>query len=413
MDGGKFSKALQSVLCLSSENLSIPQRKHFRWFVFAMLVNLRASKLIHLSAVAPRAGHRTSVGRFLNADWDAVDALSYQSLGTLKSMNPKCGETIYLIIDDTKIEKRGKKMDLVSKIFDHKTSRFIYGHTVVTAVIMFRNVVLPWRFQVQVPKSVSGAEHLKLTQVAASLVTNFQFPWDFKVRVLFDSFYLSPCVTKACESRGFTWFSVASRNRKFTRRHSHLARRIGEFAPGVIRSEGKNVRMRRAKGWRSNRLAPLDGRLGRTGRVRMVISKRPKDPWNKLLAVVTTETNLSAREIMVIYERRWQIEVMFKELRSSLGLCDYQVLSRNAIERHLHLCGITYQVLTHHSLKAQGAQTRKANKEIKLPQFRERFESLRNQILSERAEAMLTRIRDSKTRNTVRQFLNDELRIAA
>ena len=35
------------------------------------------------------------------------------------------------------------------------------------------------------------------------------------VRVLFDAFYLCPQVTRACESRGYSYFSVAAKGRNF------------------------------------------------------------------------------------------------------------------------------------------------------------------------------------------------------
>jgi hypothetical protein len=57
-------------------------------------------------------------------------------------MKPKAKEVIYLIIDDTRIEKRGRTMEAVTKIYDHKTLRFVRGHIVVTAALMFRGVVM-------------------------------------------------------------------------------------------------------------------------------------------------------------------------------------------------------------------------------------------------------------------------------
>ena len=244
------------------------------------------------------------------------------------------------------------------------------------------------------------------------MINAFELPWDLKVRVLFDAFYLSPCVVKACESRGFTWFSVASKNRKMRRKHCSK-RSIREFSAGVIRHHGRRVRLRRARFWRWMRIASVDGQLGRHGNVRMVLSKRPGDPWKKTLAVVTNETSLAAREIMVIYEKRWHIEIMFKELRSSLGLCDYQVQSRNAIERHLHLCGMARQLLTHHSLMAQGAKAKEKNKEVSLPPLRERLDGLRSDIRSQQAKFMLAKIKNRNARSSIRAFLKNELQIAA
>ena len=156
-----------------------------------------------------------------------------------------------------------------------------------------------------------------------------------KVRVLFDAFYLCPAVTSACERRGFTWFSVAAKNRNL--RTGERTRAIGEIGPGVLRHRGQQVRLRRARGWRWMRIAAVDGTLPRIGAVRVVSSKRPEDAWKNLLAIVTNATALAPREIVACYERRWAIEVLFKELKGTLGLGEYQVQTRQGIERHLHL----------------------------------------------------------------------------
>jgi SRSO17 transposase len=412
MDGGAFPEVLQAMLSPLGGQLTLPQRKHLRWFLFGILMSLRSSTLLHVARVAPRGGHRTSCGGFLRSDWDGVSLLQARAIETLRWMKPRQGEAIYLIIDDTRIEKRGRKMHAVSKIYDHKSQRFIRGHMVVTGALVFRGVVLPWKFDLWIPKQQASVGYRKITQIAAQMINELSIPFELKVRVLFDAFYLAPCVAKACQSQGFTWFSVASKNRIMKRRRCQK-RSINDFAAGVLRHKGQRVRLRRARFWRWMRIAHVDGKLSRLGNVRMVLSKRPGDAWKKTLAVVTNETKLAAREIMVIYEKRWNIEVLFKELRSSLGLCDYQVLSRNAIERHLHLCGMAHQLLTHHSLTAQGAKARQKNTEVSLPPLRERHGDLRREIRREQAKAMLATIKNRTDRTNIRAYLRNELQIAA
>jgi SRSO17 transposase len=412
MDGGSFPSVLQAMLVPFLNQLSLPQRRHFRWFVFGILMSVRSSKLSHVAKVAPRGGHRTGCGNFLRSHWDSSGILQQRAVETLRWMKPGKRDVLYVLIDDTRIEKRGRKMEAVSKMYDHKSQRFIHGHMVVTVALMFRGVVLPWKFEVWLPKDFAGKSYRKTTQMAADMIGEIKLPFECKVRVLFDAFYLAPCVVKACESRGFRWFSVASKNRKVCRKHCQK-RSIKDFAPGVLRHHGKRCRLRRSRSWRWMRIASVDGQLGRLGQVRLALSKRPHDPWKKTLAVATNEINLDAREIIAIYEKRWNIEVMFKELRSSLGLADYQVLSRNAIERHLHLCGLSHQLLTHQSLSAQGAKARQEDSKVSLPVFAERLETLRQEIRKQQANVMLKTIKHREARKSIRAFLKNELQIAA
>src|SRR6266576_3543644 len=86
-----------------------PQFPHLWGLVLSVVVSLRAAKLVHLSAVVPDGGHRTSKGAFLSrSDWDAPALVERAAMGLLASMRPKPGEVGYLILDDTRIAKRGK-----------------------------------------------------------------------------------------------------------------------------------------------------------------------------------------------------------------------------------------------------------------------------------------------------------------
>ena len=162
MDGGLFPKLLQGALRPFRKRLSKPQFSHLCWFSLALMISSRKVKLSHIALVAPRGGHRTSCGSFLRSAWDAPGLLASQSLRVLQSMKPQAKEVVYLIIDDTRIEKRGRKMEAVSKIYDHKTLRFIRGHMVVTAALMFRGVVLPWKIDLWIPKHQAHAAYRKM-----------------------------------------------------------------------------------------------------------------------------------------------------------------------------------------------------------------------------------------------------------
>jgi hypothetical protein len=182
----------------------------------ALLINLRSAKLVHLSRVAPCSTHRTRHGSFLNhAAADVAALLDERSCAALTAMKPRAGETVYLILDDHRMAKRGKRMARLSKIWDHTNQKFVHGHIVLFATILFRGVALPWRLHLQKPKGQPGPRYRKLTDLAARMIRAFAPPAGLKVRVLFDAFYLSPLVTRACESKGFSYFSVAAKNRSF------------------------------------------------------------------------------------------------------------------------------------------------------------------------------------------------------
>jgi SRSO17 transposase len=357
--------------------LSKPQFAHLWSLVLGIVLNLGAAKLVHLSALAPQGGHRTRCGAFLShSDWDAPALLHEAATDLLTSMKPQPGETAYLILDDTRLPKRGSKMGWVSKIYDHKEHKFVKGHIVLTAAIAFRGVVMPFRIELWKPKGHPGPRYRKLTHMAAAMIKALEAPAGVKVRVLFDAFYLCPAVAKACESKAFTFFSVAARNRNF-KTPNGKRRQIAKLMPGLVRHKGRNVRMKRSRGTAALRIACCDGHLSHIGRVRMVVSKRPRGPWKKCIAIVTNETKLKARQVVEVYERRWLIEVLFKELAQDLGLGDYQMLQTDGIVNHLHVCCLAHLLLTHQSVQEIGAKARKPNEQVQLPTMSQRLASLR------------------------------------
>ena len=76
-------------------------------------------------------------------------------------------------------------------------------------------------------------------------------------------------------------------------------------------------------------------RLDETLQVRLVISKGKMDSEPKYC--ISTDADLSPREILSIYEDRWNIETAHREASQKLGFKDYQLRSKHAIERFIQL----------------------------------------------------------------------------
>jgi len=378
--------------------LSAGQQAHLRALVLALVVNLRTSKLFHLAALVSFSTHRTRHGVFLASNsWDAAALLSAKVQELLCHLKPMPGETLDLIIDEHRVAKRARKMDRISMIYDHVQQKFVYGHVFLAATLVFRGMVLPFHIALWKPKGQSGPRYKKLTVMAASIIRDFVCPEGLKVRVLFDAFYLCPRVTQTCQSRGFAWFSVARKNRSF-KTTGKKYRPIADLAPGLIKHQGRSVRMPRSRGRATLRIACVDGTLSRIGPVRMVISKRPKERWTTTVAIVTNQKNIDARSIVSIYEKRWKIEVLFKELEQDLGLGDYQMLKETAIVHHVHLCCLAHLMLTHQSIDALAEQAMEPQREVALEPLSKRIESLRRQVRNHQIRRFFARsVRHEKT----------------
>ncbi len=93
-----------------------------------------------------------------------------------------------------------------------------------------------------------------------------------------------------------------------------------------------------------------------------------------------------------------------KKHQRELVLGDYQMLKRKGIRRHLHLVCLAHLLLTHHSLKAVGAQACQ-KKEIPLPRFHERITTLRQQIRHDQVMSFTRIIKQKRIRHRIREHL--------
>jgi IS4 transposase len=75
--------------------------------------------------------------------------------------------------------------------------------------------------------------------------------------------------------------------------------------------------------------------IDKIGEVKLVISKRKKDGTTKY--IISTNKSLSSKEIISIYEDRWDIETAHRETNQKLGFKDYQLREKHSIERFIQL----------------------------------------------------------------------------
>jgi len=298
------------------------------WRAVATIASMQGRRSLKKIEAACRSHtSRQSIGFFLTkADWDAPEVLAQTAIDTLKQLGWTANQRVQFVIDDTQKSKRGKRMDALSKIFLHAEKRYAQGHTILGAVIVYRNTVIPFAAKLWVPKSFAeqtqkksyDGEPLafrKLTELAADAIGCLPVE---KATVLFDSYYLCPNVTRACEEKRYRYVGVAKKNRNFfPDGRDHDKRTIGKYGANVLKRDG---RFREVRG-KKYRLAERVGRLSKLGRVKLVFSRRPREKsW---ICMTTNETRWGVARVLSEYLNRWPIEVLFKESKQYLGLGDY------------------------------------------------------------------------------------------
>jgi hypothetical protein len=229
-----------------------------------------------------------------------------------------------------------------------------------------------------------GLKHRTSAEAAADLIRELPLPEEAQVVVLGDTAYDAQVVRQACQDRGYSWIFPCNSERV------------------LAGPKGKRPKVRSLlKNWNSwsrqtIRLAPAQGdyavyrrlsphRIGpkakvRTyyvhqekravhsvGEVRIVFSTmkphlQTATP-NDVKILLTNDLSLSARQIVELYSLRWQIELFFKELKSTLGFHQYQFQKFAAVEGWVELALTAFMYLEQY--RARQLARRDLNEEEK------------------------------------------------
>jgi SRSO17 transposase len=348
----RFPKKLNKFFDSLANEFHWEHHRYFKEIVLLIGFSFGRKNVASLYRHMDAENHRTRYNNFLEkARWDPEVLLRQKAMEMLKTMKPKPDETIYLVIDDSKSKKRGKKMEAIGKIFDTSSQTFAKGHQYVVAVLRFRDVTIPFGIRMYVNKKNCkrlGREFRKQTELAGDLISEFKPPEGIKTLVLFDAFYMNKQVVNVCRSMDYHFISVLSANRNLYKGGRKL--KVGSYGRNLFhrfRSKksrtGKNQYIE--EGW-------ID--TNSVGRVRLLFSKKYSE--RQVVTLATDDPSLSAYKILKSYENRWSIEVFFKDAKQHLGLGQYQNGSLTAAVNHLHLVCFAYSLLTHLSFGKHGAK---------------------------------------------------------
>lgn len=205
----------------------------------------------------------------------------------------------------------------------------------------------------------------KQTELAAELVVTLQVPEKASVVVLGDTAFDAESVHQACETRHFSWIVPLNKERVLEEEKprpkvwSLVSRmKANQFVPVKLSpGTGAFVAQRRAAACRIGRKAkPRTFYVHKerltvhsVGEVQVVFSTTMKPERGKPVSIqkvlMTNDLTLSAALIVELYDLRWQIELFFKELKSTLGFHHYRFQNFEKVEKWVELCLVTFVYL--------------------------------------------------------------------
>jgi hypothetical protein len=202
-----------------------------------------------------------------------------------------------------------------------------------------------------------GLTHRTTAEAAAELIRNLPLPEGAKVIVLGDTAYDAEVVRAACAERGYFWIFPCNpervlagskprpKVRSLLKDWSLFELQTIRFSPG----QGPYVNYRRLS---PHRIGPKakprtfyvheEGRnVHSVGEVRLVFSttqqKLAKATPDDVKILMTNAKHLRLRDVIELYSLRWQIELFFKELKSTFGFHQYQFRKFTCVESWVEL----------------------------------------------------------------------------
>jgi hypothetical protein len=331
-------------------------------------------------AIRTNTCHRANITRYLarlgrQQHWKLLEKAATQLL-TLESH----AGTWCLLLDTTLTSQCGTKTENTfscgnyrprakrSKRHQKKVHRR-YCHAFVMALIL-----TPWGYRIPMCRCYftkkyakqKGQTYRTQTELAAELIRQAPIPSSVKVVVIGDTAFDAKTIRAACQERNYSWVVPVNPERVLAGpkgkrpKVRSLASKLStkDFQATVLNpGSGDRQRQRRLSRYRigpkvKHRTFYVHGEhrdVHSVGKVLLVFSTKEKPLAKKRPRVqkilMTNDRTLSEQAVVELYDRRWQIELFFKELKSTLGLAGYSFGNFEKVMGWVQVCLVSFVYL--------------------------------------------------------------------
>jgi SRSO17 transposase len=300
------------------------------------LIALGKKTVNKISQASLEIKHQSALNRVLTESKFEKEKLEKRYLKKIKYLFKN--SDVYLLIDDTLIERNGEKVEEAQKHFDHNTSSYIKGHQFFTSILytpLLQLPIFPELYSKNTDSKIEMAQKLidKLESASIKLHT-----------VLFDSWYSEQELIRKCIRADARLVCAIKANRN-VKLHKKRRWQSLSFISKRIRSQKltkHTVEETQYEVWSKKvRLTDI------TDLMQLIISQELDKDGNVKGKAHLISTNLqdSPEDIIQAYKLRWKIETYHRDMKQNLGFATVFFRRREGIIRHAILAAIAYAVL--------------------------------------------------------------------
>ena len=347
-------------------------------------------------SIASETLHRGQITRFLaRPRWQSTDFNAPLRAALLQM--EACKGRFFFLIDATLSSQSGRKTQNThstgnrmrrpqkgrrynkKKVTRKRCHSFTFGLLITPS-----GYRIPWQIPHYTKEycAQKGLQHRTTAEAAGDLIHSLPLPEGADVVVLGDTAYDANVVQEACEDRGYIWIAPANPERVYqgpTGKRPKLRSRLKDWKDLSLKrvrlraSTGKYAKYRRLSKWR---VGPKQKSrvyyayqekcdVRRVGRVQLIFSTmKPnlkKATPDDVKILMTNALDLSVTEVIEMYSLRWQIELFFKELKSTFGFAQYSFEKFKAVEAWVETAITSVLFLEHE--RAKRLQDRRLSQE--------------------------------------------------
>ncbi len=287
---------------------------------------------------------------------------------TLASQSGKKTQNTYSTGNRKRRPAKGRRYNK-KKVVHKKVHSFTFGLLITPSGI---RIPMELPYYTQEYCQAQGLAHHTTAESAAQMIRTLGLPDHAEVIVIGDTAYDAQVVREACDEKGYTWIFPANPERVYEGpkgQRPKLRSRLKDWTSLSLKtirlraSTGKYASYRRLSKWRVGpKMKPrvyyayqekLEVRS--VGRVQLVFSTMKPDlkkaTPDDVKILMTNAVEMSVSEVIELYSLRWQIELFFKELKSTLGFAQYRFQNFLAVKAWVEMAITTVLYLEYERIK--------------------------------------------------------------
>ena len=283
-------------------------------------------------------------------DWNCFLGLVASSIARLleplrrKNCKGRLYGGMYILDDSSFYRDRSKKTELLAKCWDHALNVCFKGFRMLTLAWCDGATTLPVSFcnmssenrksrvteasaspEGSFGEKIKGIAQTKMNEAAIELIREARKNGPKATKLLCDRWFSAPKMIFAFTREGLDVITMLKQNKtKYVFEGKELTVkqifRILLERDRIQRRKDKTNGKLKGRSWQFHVTATIYERDGEERKDVTLTYVRNRNKKSEFLVILSTDTSLSAEEVVECFGHRWNIEVMFKTLKSHLRL---------------------------------------------------------------------------------------------